>query len=109
VIVQAVYAVDRELGTVHVAAQLGHVMLGRFVPLEDSHPVVSAYDRPLDPRRPGWRGAAELALLHCAHAFPGVPAEALPGIVHANTSRSVPAVDTDPTPPHGIRRPAFKS
>lgn len=106
-IVQAVYAVDRELGTVHVAAQLGHVLLGRFVPLEDSHPVVAAYERPHDPRAAGWHGAAELALLHCAHAFPGVPAEALPGIVHAHTSR--PAIDTDPTPPHGIRRPAFKS
>ena len=106
-IVQAVYAVDRELGTVHVAAQAGHVLLGRFVPLEDSMPVVGAYDRPPDPRHQAWSGAADVARRHAAHAFPGLPIEALPGIVHADRPRE--AVDTDPTPPHGIRRPAFNS
>jgi hypothetical protein len=107
VIVQAVYAVDRELGTVHVAAQAGHVLLGRFVPLEGTFPLVAEYARPHDPRSAGWRGAHELALLHAAAMFPGVPAEALPGIVNPDRPRH-PVVDTDPTPPHGIRRPALR-
>ena len=107
-IVQAVYAVDRELGTVHVAAQPGHVLLGRFVPLEGSVPFVAAYVRPTDPRHPAWAGAAAIARAHAALKWPGHPVEALPGIVNADRPRDL-ADDSDPTPPHGIPRPAFNS